>query len=75
MKIIIGDSLEEIILPSINNKEFNTSSLLGKKILLTFYRFARCPMCNLRINELLKSSKNFVKTLKLLAYFILKLKT
>ena len=54
MKINIGDILEEITLPSINGSNFSLSSLKGKKVLLTFYRFARCPMCNLRINEILK---------------------
>ena len=54
MKINIGDILEEITLPNINGSNFSLSSLKGKKVLLTFYRFARCPMCNLRINEILK---------------------
>ena len=59
MKIKIGDSLDDIILPSVNGLEFNTSNLKGKKILLSFYRFARCPMCNLRINELRNNIAKF----------------
>ena len=54
MKINIGDKLDDIKLPSVDGSSFSLHSLKGKKVLLTFYRFARCPMCNLRINEIIK---------------------
>ena len=54
MKILIGDKLDDIKLPSVDGSSFSLHSLKGKKVLLTFYRFARCPMCNLRINEIIK---------------------
>ena len=31
---------------------FNIESTYGKKTLVTFYRFATCPFCNLRISEM-----------------------
>ena len=52
MRIKKLDQIENIVLPSINGENFDTSKLKGKKYLLTFYRFASCPMCNLRINEM-----------------------
>lgn len=53
MRIKKLDQIENIVLPSINGENFDTSKLKGKKYLLTFYRFASCPMCNLRINEMI----------------------
>ena len=66
MKIKVGDKLENIKLNSIDDKSFELNKALGKKILLTFYRFAACPMCNLRINEINKTKyylyhQNFLK--------------
>ena len=37
-----------------SRKDFDLNKLSGKKILLSFYRFAACPMCNLRLNEINK---------------------
>lgn len=59
MKIHIGDRLDNIILPSLNGSIFELKSTIGKKLLLTFYRFAACPMCNLRINDLKKNYDSF----------------
>ncbi len=59
MEIKIGDKLDNITLPSLNDSIFELKSTKGKKILLTFYRFAACPMCNLRINELKKNYTSF----------------
>ena len=46
MKIKVGDKLDNIKLNSIDDKSFELNKV-WKKILLTFYRFAACPMCNL----------------------------
>ena len=59
MKIKIGDKLDNITLPSLDNKTFELKSTNGKKRLLSFYRFAACPMCNLRINELKTNYDSF----------------
>ena len=69
MKINIGDILEEITLPNINGSNFSLSSLKGKRVLLTFYRFARCPMCNLRINEILKRYDELGKNFTMVGIF------
>ena len=54
MKLAPGEKLSEIKLPSIEGSEFNIKKIKGKKTLLTFYRFATCPFCNLRIHEITK---------------------
>ena len=52
MKLKKGDKIEELKLPSIKGDIFTIENIKGKKTLLTFYRFATCPFCNLRIFEL-----------------------
>ncbi|MFL2642739.1 MAG: redoxin domain-containing protein [Dehalococcoidia bacterium] len=69
MKIKIGDKLENIKLKSISGEDFELGKTKGKKILLSFYRFAACPMCNLRINELMKSYDSFGKNFMHVAIF------
>ena len=69
MKIKIGDKLENIKLKSISGEDFELGNTKGKKILLSFYRFAACPMCNLRINELMKSYDSFGKNFMHVAIF------
>ena len=70
MKINIGDRLDNIILPSLNGSIFELKSTIGKKLLLTFYRFAACPMCNLRINDLKKIMTHSDLTLYMLLFLI-----
>ena len=69
MEIKVGDKLENITLPAIDDTTFEYNSVKGKKVLLTFYRFAACPMCNLRINELVKSYNSFGKNFIHVAIF------
>ena len=69
MKLIEGNKLDEIILPSISGKEFNTNKLKGKKILLSFFRFATCPLCNLRIHEIVKNYNQFGKNFEIVIIF------
>ena len=54
MRLRKGDKIPELNLPSINGDSFNIETAYGKKTLLTFYRFATCPFCNLRISEMNK---------------------
>ena len=69
MKIKIGDHLDNIELPDIDGSTFNLTSTKGKKVLLTFYRFASCPMCNLRINTIMKRYDEFGKNFTMVAIF------
>ena len=41
-----------ITLPSIDGSTFDLSTLQGKRYMLSFFRFASCPFCNLRVHEL-----------------------
>ena len=59
MKIKKGDLINDLSLPSIDGTHFKIQEHKGKKIFLTFYRFAACPFCNLRINEIIKRYDEF----------------
>ena len=42
----------------------------GKRLMLSFYRYAACPLCNLRVHHLIQQQAAFVeKGLQLLAVF------
>lgn len=59
MKRKQNDSVTPLILPSINGTTFNLDELKGKKYMLSFFRFAACPFCNLRINQLVNRFSEF----------------
>ena len=53
---------EQSIAPGIETTDvygqsFSLNDLKGSKVLLSFMRFAGCPVCNLRVHELLKEQK------------------
>ncbi len=50
--------------------EIDLSNHKGKKILLSFFRGASCPFCNLRINQLIKSYSEFEKRNMVIIAFI-----
>lgn len=47
-----GDRVTALNLPAIDGSEFALETLQGKPYLLSFFRFASCPFCNLRLHEL-----------------------
>ena len=69
MKLKKGDKLNEMSLPSVKGYDFKIENILGKKALISFYRFAQCPFCNLRIHELIQEKKNLENKLEIIAIF------
>ena len=69
MKIKVGDQLDNISLPTVNGDIFDTENLKNKKILLTFYRFASCPLCNVRLQKFINRYKEFPDTFVKVAIF------
>ena len=53
----LGQKIEEILLPAIDGAQFDNSHLQGKRYLLTFFRFATCPFCNMRLAQLVNMKK------------------
>jgi peroxiredoxin len=69
MRIKKGDIIEDIELPGYDGSRFKLSNTKGKKVLLTFYRFASCGVCNLRINEFVKRYEEFGKNFTMVGIF------
>lgn len=59
MKLKSGEHFKHIELPSIDGTIFNTDMIEGKPFMLCFLRFASCPFCNLRVNQLVKRFDEF----------------
>ncbi len=58
-------STKDIFDTSISLEDFK-----GKKLMISFYRSASCPLCNLRINQLIKNYKVLHDSgLEMLAFF------
>ena len=64
-----GDEIGPLTLPNIDKSEFNIDTVFGKRYLLSFYRFASCPFCNLRIHSLVKAYDEFPDDFELIAIF------
>lgn len=48
----IGDRAGRVILPAIDGSIFDTDTLKGSRYMLSLFRFASCPFCNLRVHKL-----------------------
>lgn len=52
MRLQPGHAAPTMSLPAIDETTFSTSSLKGRRYLVSFFRYAGCPFCNLRLHEL-----------------------
>lgn len=69
MRMQPGQKVKNINLPAIDGSTFDLESIKGKKILLSFFRFASCPFCNLRLHELVKHYDEFGEDFSIVAIF------
>lgn len=52
MRRTSGDRVGQLRLPAVDGAVFDIGQLSGKRYMLSFFRFAACPFCNLRMHEL-----------------------
>lgn len=64
-----GDRILPITLPAIDNSTFDLESMTGKRYMLSFFRFASCPFCNLRVHELVKRYHELGEEFAIVAIF------
>ena len=64
-----GDTANPISLPAIDGATHDTSSLAGRPFMLSFFRFASCPFCNLRLHELVSRFDEFADPFTIVAIF------
>ncbi len=54
MRRVPGERVGNIRLPAMDGTAFELDSLKGRRFMLSFFRFASCPFCNLRMHELVQ---------------------
>ncbi len=64
-----GERAIRIKLPSIDGSIYDTDRLKGMPFMLSFYRFASCPFCNLRIHEIVSRFDEFSENFTVVAVF------
>ena len=69
MRLTSGEKVKHIKLPAIDGSSFETESVKGKPFMLSFLRFASCPFCNLRVNELVRRFDEFGNDFTIIAVF------
>ena len=70
MRIQNGQAAPDFEVRDILGNQFSLLDFKDKKLLLSFYRYASCPLCNLRVHRLIQYYPDFTaKGLHLLAFF------
>ena len=64
-----GDKAPHFTLPAIDGSTFNMADLKGKRVILTFFRFSTCPLCNMRIRRIVQRWNEFSKDAVMVAVF------
>ena len=53
-KVKVGYAIPDLTGKALSGKEINLSSYIGKPLILSFYRYAGCQFCNLRMHHFTK---------------------
>jgi len=61
--------IQNIVLPAIDGTIFDLHSIEGKPFMLSFFRFASCPFCNMRMHELVKRYDDLSDDFTIVAIF------
>lgn len=70
MKLISGQKAPLFVAKDIYGNTVDLSEIQNQKILLSFFRYAECAMCNLQISKIMKHKEAFDKRgIKLIAVF------
>ena len=64
-----GDKLSHIQLPAIDGSTFDSMNMSGKPFMVSFFRFASCPFCNLRVHQLVQRYAEFGDDFRMVAIF------
>lgn len=64
-----GEHVGQLHLPTIDGAQFDVRQLRSQRFMLSFFRFAACPFCNLRVHELAERFAEFDGRLTVVAVF------
>ena len=68
-QIVTGDTAPQFSLPAIDGSTFNMADMKGKRVILTFFRFSTCPLCNMRIRRIVQRWNEFSQDAVMVAVF------
>ena len=68
-QLVAGSDAPVFSLPAIDGSTFNMADLKGKRVILTFFRFASCPLCNMRIRRIIQRWDEFSDEAVMVAVF------
>ena len=68
-QIVTGDTAPQFTLPAIDGSTFNMADMKGKRVILTFFRFSPCPLCNMRMRRIVQRWNEFSKDAVMVAVF------
>lgn len=66
---VSGDMAPDFLVEDIAGSTVKLSQLRNRPVLLSFYRFASCPFCNLRIAQLMNNYEQYEGRLTIIAVF------
>jgi len=69
MRINAGTKAVDIELPAIDGSIFDSASMAEKPYMLSFFRFASCPFCNMRVHDLVHRFDEFGGDFSIIAIF------
>jgi len=64
-----GDKVSSLSLSNIDGSQFELQQVEGKRYMLSFFRFAACPFCQLRIHQLISSWQELNDDFTVIAVF------
>ena len=69
-QLTLKDTAPHFIGKDINGKNINLNDYKGQKVLLSFFRVATCPFCNMAVQELIRGHEELEKKgIKVIAFF------
>jgi len=69
-RLIVGNEAPDFAVKDAYDRPLRLKDFRGKRLLLSFYRFASCPFCNLRVHRLLQLRDSFAeRNLHMVAVF------
>lgn len=68
-QLTTGDLAPTLSLPTIDGSTFNMAEMKGKRVILTFFRFSSCPLCNMRIRRIIQRWDEFSEDTVMVAVF------
>ncbi len=70
MRIETGTSAPNFVAKTVDGKAIDLSAYQGRPVWLAFFRYASCPLCNLRVHQVAGAGARFQrKNLKMIAVF------